>query len=149
LANSSARLLPKGSVIFTRDATIGLTAITGGEMAVSQHLIAWIPGEHLEAVYLLRVFDAMRKYLDKFTFGATIKTIGMDDVRSLYTPLPPKDEQLAIAEHVSRQIKKLAELRLKVGSAIELLTKYRSALITNAVTGKIDVRGEMLEEAAA
>ena len=43
LANSSARILPKHSVVFTRDASIGLSAITTKEMAVSQHIIAWLP----------------------------------------------------------------------------------------------------------
>ena len=63
LAGSSARLLPAGTVIFTRDATVGLVAITEVEMAVSQHLIAWVPSEKIDKYYLLFVFEAMRDYL--------------------------------------------------------------------------------------
>lgn len=149
LANSSARLLPPGSVVFTRDATIGLAAITGREMAVSQHLIAWVPSDKIEASYLLRVFDAMRTYLDKFTFGATIKTIGMDDVRGLYTPLPPKAEQIRIVEEIGKRVSALAALRDNINQAIERLIEYRATLITDAVTGKIDLRQKSPKQVAA
>jgi len=45
LANSSARMLPERAVVFTRDATIGESAITTRPMAVSQHIIAWLCDE--------------------------------------------------------------------------------------------------------
>lgn len=142
LANSSARILPKGAVVFTRDATIGLAAITEGEMAVSQHLIAWLPGPRLKALYLLRVIDAMRPELERQTFGATIKTIGMDDVKKLVTPVPPFNEQERISSYIEQHINHLKSLKDKTKQAIERLQEYRASLITNAVTGKIDVRNE-------
>lgn len=141
LANSSARLLPPDAVVFTRDATIGLCAITTRPMAVSQHLIAWIPGPDIRALYLLRVFNAMKPFLDSFTFGATIKTIGMSDVKKLVTPVPPFDEQLAITNHIKIKTALLDNQRTKTELAIGKLREYRAALITAAVTGKIDVRG--------
>ncbi|NWL79560.1 restriction endonuclease subunit S [Pseudomonas taiwanensis] len=141
LANSSARLLPANAVVFTRDATIGLCAITTRPMAVSQHLIAWIPGFEITALYLLRVFSAMKGFLDSFTFGATIKTIGMPDVKTLTMPLPPKGEQEAITTYIEEQFRAISPQFQAIETAIERLTEYRSALITAAVTGKIDVRG--------
>ena len=44
LAHSSAHILPAGTVVFSRDASIGLCAITRAEMAVSQHFIGWVCG---------------------------------------------------------------------------------------------------------
>ena len=121
LANSSARLLPAGAVVFTRDATIGLSAITTRPMAVSQHLIAWIPGPDVTALYLLRVFNAMKLFLDAFTFGATIKTIGMPDVKKLVTPVPPLSEQEAITRHIEREVLKLDGLVKRVHQSISTL----------------------------
>lgn len=60
LKNSSARLLPPQAVVFSRDATIGLCAITTRAMAVSQHFIAWVCGKGVVPEYLLRVFEAMQ-----------------------------------------------------------------------------------------
>ena len=141
IENSSARLLPAGSVVFTRDATIGLAAITTREMAVSQHLIAWCPTGLMDPLYLLRVFNAMRGHLDSYTFGATIKTIGMGDVKSLTTPVPPHDEQVAIATFLGNELQVLDQLVDEAFLSTELLRERRTALISAAVTGQIDVRG--------
>jgi type I restriction enzyme S subunit len=140
LANSSARMLPEGVVVFTRDATIGLAAITTRPMAVSQHLIAWCPSSEIQAIYLLRVFNMMKPFLDSYTFGATIKTIGMGDVKKLVTPVPPLSEQLAIVKFIDRETTRLDALTVEATHGIALLKERRSALISAAVTGKIDVR---------
>jgi type I restriction enzyme S subunit len=140
MKNSSAHLLPPGVVVFTRDATIGLTAITTCPAAVSQHIIAWVPGSKITTAYLLFSFKAMQQYLESFTFGSTLKTIGMTDVRKLVIPLPPLSEQVEIAAYLDIATKKMDTLMCKVEEAIERLQEYRTALITAAVTGKIDVR---------
>jgi type I restriction enzyme S subunit len=140
MRNSSAHLLPVGVVVFTRDATIGLTAITTCPAAVSQHIIAWVPGSKITPKFLLLAFKAMREDLESFTFGSTLKTIGMPDVRKLVTPVPPLSEQTAIAAYLDAETSKLDALVAKVEEAVERLQEYRSALITAAVTGKIDVR---------
>ena len=140
LRNSSARLLPRRSVIFSRDATIGLCAITERSMAVSQHFIAWICNEILLPEYLLRVLDAMQGELARLTMGATLRTIGMPDVRTLTTPVPPVLEQDRIVTFVRKETVAIDALIAKVGQAIDILGQFRTALISAAVTGKIDVR---------
>lgn len=85
--NSSARLLPARAVVFSRDATIGRCAITARPMAVSQHFIAWICGGRILPEYLLLRLRSMTQELDRLTTGATLKTIGMPDVRTLVTLL--------------------------------------------------------------
>jgi type I restriction enzyme, S subunit len=148
LANSSAHILPAGAVVFTRDATIGLAAITARPMAVSQHLIAWCPSERIQALFLLRVFNVMKTYLDTVTFGATIKTIGMPDVKKLVTPVPPLEEQREITDFIISTTSKVDALVTEAESAVKLLQERRTALISAAVTGKIDVRGLVESEAA-
>jgi type I restriction enzyme S subunit len=140
LDNSSARILPTDAVVFTRDATIGLAAITTRPMAVSQHLIAWIPGPRINSRFLLRVFNAMKPFLDAYTFGATIKTIGMPDVKKLVTPVPPLAEQVAIADALDRATRCIDQAVEKTQAAIDRMSEYRSAIVTAAVTGQIDVR---------
>ncbi len=54
-----------------------------------------------------------------------------------------------IVEYLEQFGARLHRIVGAITSAIEHLTEYRSALITNAVTGKIDVRGEVAKEAAA
>lgn len=140
LANSSAHLLPPRAVVFSRDATIGRCAITTRPMAVSQHFIAWICGEMIVPEYLLLRLRSMSQELESLTTGATLKTIGMPEVRTLVTPLPPLDEQYAIIRWSNSQMVRIDALITEAKRAIELLQERRAALISAAVTGKIDVR---------
>ncbi|EJB5269842.1 restriction endonuclease subunit S [Vibrio vulnificus] len=141
MANSSAHLLPERSVVFTRDASIGLSAIMSKPMAVSQHLIAWICNDSkLTPEFLLLIFYAMEKEFERYTFGATIKTIGMDDVRSLSGAFPPLEEQKVLVEWAFQKMASLKNGIDKAESVVDLLKERRTALISAAVTGKIDVR---------
>ncbi|EMA43113.1 restriction endonuclease subunit S [Halococcus saccharolyticus] len=145
LNNSSAHILPTGTVVFTRDATVGLCAILDRPMAVAQHLVGWVCGSKILPEYLLNVFESMDQEFDLLTRGSTISTIGMPDIRSLKTPLPPVEEQREIVEHIQNETEQLSNLIDNVEEAIDLLEEKRQALITAAVTGQIDVteaRGE-------
>ena len=139
LAGSSARMLPKGTVVFSRDATIGRCGIAAMPLAVSQHFIAWICGANLLPQYLLFVLRSMAQELERHTMGSTLKTIGLPDVRRLAAPLPPIREQRTIVDWIGTETASLDSLSAKVAAAAARLGEYRSALITAAVTGQIDV----------
>jgi type I restriction enzyme S subunit len=66
--------------------------------------------------------------------------INRDTLSELRMPVPPLTEQRAIAVYLGQETKKIKRMVAKVEEAIERLQEYRSALITAAVTGKIDVR---------
>lgn len=61
-------------------------------------------------------------------------------MKTLRIPLPPKDEQDAIVAYIDGHVSRIDALIEKSTEMINTLREYRSALITNAVTGKIDVR---------
>jgi type I restriction enzyme S subunit len=67
--------------------------------------------------------------------------LGQGHVRAWSLPLPALSEQVAIADYLKVETAKIDALVAKIEAAIERLQEYRSALITAAVTGKIDVRG--------
>lgn len=56
------------------------------------------------------------------------------------TPLPPLEEQYKIVDYINFELSKIDNLITKINSAIQKLQEYRTALISAAVTGKIDVR---------
>ena len=68
------------------------------------------------------------------------KNVGLLDQRFLNLLRPPLSEQASIAAYLDTETGKLDALLAKVEEAIERLQEYRTALITAAVTGKIDVR---------
>jgi type I restriction enzyme S subunit len=74
--------------------------------------------------------------------GATIKGINIRDLKRTLLPIPPKPEQERIAKFLAIEDCRAEELIRSVREAIERLQELRTALISAAVTGKIDVRGE-------
>ena len=82
---------------------------------------------------------------DVDTLGATSPHVNVETIRNYLMAHPPFEEQLAIADFLDCHTAKIDQMIAKVESAIERLQEYRTALITAAVTGKIDVR-EALHE---
>ena len=140
VANSSARLLPAHTVVLSRDATVGRTAIMGVPMATSQHFAAWICGPLLDPEYLWVLFaDAMQPFFGSFQNGSTIRTIGMGDLKAFRIPLPPLDEQRRIVGYLDEETPKIDTLIAETERFIELARERRAGLITAAVTGQIDI----------
>lgn len=66
--------------------------------------------------------------------------INRETLNELRLPIPPQKEQLKIVEYLTTETAKVDNLLAKAEEVINRLTEYRQALITSAVTGKIDVR---------
>lgn len=73
-------------------------------------------------------------------------TFNLNELRNLKIICPPKNEQELISSHIESKTIELDEMISRIKQAIALLKEYRTALITNAVTGKIDVRDIKLPE---
>ena len=73
--------------------------------------------------------------------GALHPHLECGHVREIPLVLPPPDEQRLIIRAVKRQLKSVDSLEARVCQAINLLKEFRNALISAAVTGRIDVRG--------
>ena len=72
--------------------------------------------------------------------GTAQFNVSSEQVQSAKVPFPPLPEQAAIAAYLDEETAKLDALVTQVEVAVERLQEYRTALITAAVTGKIDVR---------
>jgi len=83
------------------------------------------------------------QWLSSSFIQATIQNVSAEKYANLIVPVPPVDEQAEIVVYLDGMWKRLNDLTRKVGGSIEQLMNYRSALISAAVTGKIDVREEV------
>ncbi len=72
--------------------------------------------------------------------GLSYPTINASEILPLPAVIPPYDEQQAIAEHIEKKTATIDRQKAQVTEAIERLKEYRSALITDTVTGKMDVQ---------
>lgn len=139
LANSSAVKLPAGTVILSRTASVGFSAIMGTDMAVSQDFMTWTCSASLDPRYLLMTLRAMQPELRGLMHGSTHKTIYMPDLHALRVPLPDTRAQREIVDRALKIAASTWPLVDEIEAIQSALSEYRDALITEAVTGTLDV----------
>ncbi len=119
IANSSAVLHPAGSVLLSRDAAVGKSAVMGEAMAVSQHFIVWTcKPTRLSNWFLYYSLQQRKPVFERVATGSTIKTIGLPffiDIR-IKAPTLPEQEMIAaclltLDEHITAQSQKIDALK--------------------------------------
>lgn len=140
LANSAAELLPAGTVMLSRTASVGFAGIMPVPMATSQDYWNWVCGPELLPTYLLAIFRAMAPEFKRLTMGSTHKTIYQPVAAAISVLVPPAKEQREIVDYIDERTAKIDLLTAKAERFIELTKERRTALITAAVSGQIDVR---------
>jgi type I restriction enzyme, S subunit len=98
ISNSSARILPRGTVALSRTATVGKAVLFGREMATSQDFACFLPSDRVDSRFLLHLFRCMTPEWRRLSAGSTHQTIYMPIFKRLQVLLPPLDEQRRIAE---------------------------------------------------
>ncbi|MCZ7590553.1 MAG: restriction endonuclease subunit S [Gaiella sp.] len=140
LANSAAELHPAGTVVLSRTASVGFSAIMARPMATSQDFATWTCQARLRPRFLLLCLRAMRtELLGRLAVGSTHKTIYMPDIEAIRVPLPTVEEQERIATEVWEGLRPIDAAVAAIDRHVALLREHRQALITAAVTGQLDV----------
>ncbi|MGK9452195.1 restriction endonuclease subunit S [Acidithiobacillus caldus] len=136
-----------GDVLFSITAYLGSVAVADesiGMAYVSQHVALVRPdGTKVDPKWVgyVTLADCGQTYLSVQAYGGTKIQLSLDDVVNIPLPLPSLHEQQAIAAYLDTEAAKMDALILTVQSGIELLKERRTTLISDAVTGKFDVRG--------
>lgn len=77
--------------------------------------------------------------------GSTVGHFNMDDIGWMPVLKPPLEEQRAIVDVIRRRVRKLDSASSTAQHEISLIREYRTRLISDVVTGKVDVRGLALK----
>ncbi|TCQ72260.1 type I restriction enzyme S subunit [Raoultella ornithinolytica] len=101
LSNSSARLMPKGSVLFSSRAPIGYVAIADAELSTNQGFKSCVPYIKDSAEYIYYFLMASAKKIDAEASGTTFKEVSGAIVSKILFPLPPLSEQLKIVSRAN------------------------------------------------
>ncbi|MBX6555605.1 restriction endonuclease subunit S [Pseudomonas aeruginosa] len=137
IKNSSAVLHQKGTVVLSRDAGVGKSAIMATDMAVSQHFMAWTCGQRLDNHFLYYWLQSKKPEFERIANGNTIKTIGLPYFKELTIPLPPLEEQ----KHIASALSGIDNL---ISSLDQLIAKKRDIQQTTMqqlLTGQIRLPG--------
>lgn len=142
-----------GDVLFSKDGTIGRTVVVRGntEFVVASSLIIIRPlhdqlqPEFLNALCQSRVIS---QQVDGFVKGAGLPRLSIRNLLKVVGVFPPTHEQQAIATSLALHDESTRALVREAELTVDLLRERRTALISVAVTGQIDVRGCVPAETA-
>jgi type I restriction enzyme S subunit len=122
--------------------TRGMATTLRIRATINQHMVYLKPKDEAVSVEYLRYFlDSAYGILrsDSEGAGSTKGAITLEQLANLRVPLPRVEVQKMIVAHLDRSTSRIDTLIAKTERSIELLHEHRSALITAAVTGKIDL----------
>tara|TARA_B100001179_G_scaffold140835_1_gene101670 strand:+ start:4737 stop:6086 length:1350 start_codon:yes stop_codon:yes gene_type:complete len=136
--------LDNSSVLLSINGTIGNVARYNNEMVILGKSAAYMNcADSLLPEYLMVLLQSSQAhyYFDLEVTGTTIYNLSLNSIRQMRVCIPPKQEQSKIHKFCELQQDKYDTLIEKASTAIRLMQERRTALISAAVTGKIDVRG--------
>ncbi len=118
-----------------------------GRFFASEHAVVATAHKSVEVTWLVEMMRTMN--LNQYSVSAAQPGLSVELIGNVRTIYAPFEEQRRLAGFLSDQSESLAGLSTEAFKAIDLLQERRSALISAAVTGQIDVRGLVLEAEAA
>jgi type I restriction enzyme S subunit len=137
--NSSAVLHPAGTVLLSRDAGVGKSAVMKHSMAVSQHFIVWRTQDDKSSNWFLyNWLQIMKPHFERMAVGNTIKTIGLPYFKKLKIVTPQYTEQQKIASFLSSVDEKIQQLTKKK----ELLEQYKKGVMQQLFSGQLRFKDE-------
>jgi type I restriction enzyme, S subunit len=150
----SKSILAAGDVLIVQTGDIGQVAVVSPEFEGCNCHALIIVAPLLDAItgeWLSWVLNAPygRHSLLSIQTGALHPHLNCGNVKDLFVPVPPVPEQVEIVRELERNLASLSELAERASDAIRLLQERRRAIISAAVTGKIDMSNKSAQEEAA
>lgn len=140
-SHSALKIYPAGSLaIAMYGATIGRLGMLGINATFNQACCVFSDPEVFDSRFVYYWLWMRRPILISLSNGGGQPNLSQDDLKKIWIPIPDLDEQKEIVRYLDKKTFEVDEHAMKVEEAVTKLLEYRSSLITNAVTGKIDVR---------
>ena len=133
-------MFPRGTLVMTIAANIGDVAILGFDACFPDSVVGFGPNKNLHRDHLYYLFTAMKR---EFLREAPVNTQGnlnVDRIGSRKIPFPPFSEQASIVGHIDKATADIDAAVVRTRRQIDLMEEYRTRLIADVVTGKLDVR---------
>jgi type I restriction enzyme S subunit len=138
--HTSLKEYPVNSIVMAMyGATIGKLGILKIPTTVNQACCVMAEPIHLHYEFAFYVLLSARKEIINMSYGGGQPNISQELIKSFRVQIPPKDEQGVICNFINKRINVIEAQVQRTEKLIELLTEYRTALISEVVTGKIKV----------
>ena len=140
-----------GDILFTREAPAGEACLvpSGINLCMGQRVVLLrVDAKKYDPNFaLLMIYGGPpAEYVRMQSQGSTVPHFNMSDIAAMIVYVPPLEEQAEIVGQVHEHTRKLDQTIERALSEINLIREYRTRLITDVVTGKLDVRGVAVPE---
>jgi type I restriction enzyme S subunit len=144
---SRSKLQPDDLLVVIAGATTGKSAVLNMDMTPcnTNQAVAFVrPSDPSMSSWIHHVLTTPRvqSLISSLSVQSAQPNLSMGDLGNIWLPLPPTPEIDLIRTHISRSTARLDELTVSAQRAVDLLRERRTALISAAVTGKINVTNE-------
>ena len=137
--NCGSYLVSPGNIVITTRAPIGKVAITDVELCTNQGCKSLVLNEKINNVFLYYYLIVSTEYLNSLGSGTTFMELSGTALGIVKVPLPAIQEQQKIADYLDKQTAKIDQAIALKTAHIEKLREYKSVLINDVVTGKVQV----------
>jgi len=134
-----SQLFPKGTLMMAIAANIGDLAILGFEAYAPDSVVGFKPNQDIDLEFLRYSFMAALPALEQTSTQSTQANLNVERIGAVQGVFPSLNDQQEIVGYLDDMLNKYSVIEKEMHKAIELLQERRTALISSAVTGKIDV----------
>ena len=140
------RLFPKDTILFIGiGGTLGKFAVLQCEGYSNQQITAIIP-ININSKFLFYALTDKSNYIKSTANYATLPIVNNVQLGKIKIPIPSQSEQLSTIAYLDKQCENIDKIVFKFNDEITLLAEYRTRLISDVVTGNLDVRGVVVPE---
>lgn len=132
-------------LIGRQGALCGNVHLVKGRLWASEHAVVVTTNSNVDVNWAKYLIETMN--LNQYSQSAAQPGLAIERIINIYTILPPIEEQKKIVEYIKRVIDKIDKSILHINKEISLITEYGIRLISDVVTGKVDVRNISIDEA--
>jgi type I restriction enzyme S subunit len=132
IKHSAARVLPAGTVVMSRTASVGFVTRMGRPMATSQDFVNWVCGPQLDPEFLMYLLIRSREFVRSLSSGAIHKTVYFPTVERFWVCAPAVNEQRRIADDVRSRLEIAHAVKASADEQLRLAEHLSSALLARA-----------------
>lgn len=130
--SSSAKLIPKGSVVFSSRAPIGYVAIASNEISTNQGFKNFVIDENISSEYLYYYLKRIRDLAESLGTGTTFKELSGSACKKLPFVLAPLVEQQEIVRQLDVMLAQVEQIKARLDAIPAILKKFRQSLLEDS-----------------
>ncbi|OUS50341.1 hypothetical protein BM607_018670 [Shewanella sp. SACH] len=135
--SSSAKLMPKGALLFSSRAPIGYVVIAENPICTNQGFKNFVFTEQVDSIYAFYYLKSIRDLAESLGSGTTFKELSGATAKTIPFCLAPLAEQKVIADKLDELLAQVESTKVRLDAIPAILKSFRQSVLAAAVSGKL------------